>query len=265
MASTGTNRLVIKHQDGFGGNFVDSQYLGAAYDIKAPYIFERMMMKIYSSKNQFFTQKHLIGMLGSQGIGSMEIDSEIFRWYLEGAHEKLATSLGPVNPAITAPGLNNTTFQIELDLDYYHRPDVLMGEDSRYPLEIVEGPIPNGTGNVYTVRIQGDNPSDFLPVDQLDAGKQFSKVWTSVESEGNDVFGTQQVPASFQLESQLGAFAQSIEVTDKALRTQGRISLDWEHTNKITGKTSKVSQFIPYYEALMHEELTYSSFTVKMV
>jgi hypothetical protein len=265
MASV-NNRLVIKHYDGFGGNFIDSQYLGAAFDIEKPYVFENTMMKIYASKNQFFTQKQLLGLTGANSFGSMEIPDEVYRWYLRGAEEKLANSMGLVNATLTAPGLNGTTFQIKLDLDYYHKPDVLMGEDSRYPLQILDGPISDGTGYIYTVRIQGskDDPTMFLPLENLEEGAQFSKVWTSTPSEGNEDFGTQQVPNSFQLESQLGWFAQSLEITDKALRDQGRLALDWVYTNPMTGKEQKVSQFIPMAEAMMHDQL-YESMEAAMV
>ena len=156
--------FVIKHLNGFGGSFIDSQYLGASYETGKPYVFENTLMKIFSSKNRYFTSKFLLGMTGGKAGGMQEIDSEIYRWYLQGAEEQCAYSLGVVDAANTLPGLNNTTFQIQLNLDYYHNPDVLFGEDADFPLEILDGPIPNGSGFIYTVRIQGDDPSVSFPL-----------------------------------------------------------------------------------------------------
>lgn len=147
-------------------------------------------------------------------------------------------------------------------MDYYHKPDVLFSEDNEVPLYIVDGPIQDGTGYIYTVQIQSDDPQMFLNPIYLEEGRQFSKVWTSIQSEYNSVFGTQQYPNSFMLESQLGYFGQSIHVTDKALRQQGRLAVEFMYTD-YAGKSQKVSTFMPMAEAKMWDELVYSSFVAK--
>lgn len=254
MATTG-NQFVIKRLDGFGGNFVDSQYLGASYETGKPHVFENTLTKIFSSTSRFFTGKLLVGMTGGKQFGTQEIDTEVYRWYLQGAEKKSARSLGQLDTANTLPGLNNTTFRIWLDLNYFSKPDVLMPEDNEYSLEIVDGPTPYGGGYVYTVRIQGDSPETFMDTDLLEGGREFDKVWTSVQSEFNGVFGTQQFPNSFMLESQVGAFAQQFTVTDKAWRDQGRMTIDFMYTDPMTGKSQKVTKFLPMAEAMMNNEL----------
>lgn len=263
MANAKSN-LIIKHLEGFGGNFLDSQYLGAAYETGKPVVFMQTLAKVFSSQDRFFTGKPLIGMTGAKSYGTKEIDNEIFRWYLQGAEEKFARIIEVLDAGNTTPGLNNTTFRIKLDLDYYHNPDVLLPEDPNYPMAIVDGPIQDGVGYVYVVRLQGDDPTAFVPPSLLEVGKEFSKAWTSVASEYNDVFGTQQVPNSFMLESQVGAFAQSIHVTDKAMREQGRLAVEFLYTDPRTNKESKVSSFLPMYEAKMHDEL-YMSMEAQMI
>jgi len=215
MATT-KSQFIIKHYDGFGGNFVDSQYLGNAYETGKPYVFENTLMKIFSSTNRFFNGKLLTGMTGAKSYGTKEIDSEIYRWYLQGAEKKSARSLGDLEASNTTPGINNTNYRIWLDLDYFAAPDVLLPEDNDFPLEIVDGPTPYGAGFIYTVRLQGDNPGAYVPQYLFEAGREFDKGWTTTASEYNDEFGTQQVPSSFMLESQVGAFAQKFTVTDKA-------------------------------------------------
>lgn len=61
MATT-RSQFIIKHYDGFGGNFVDSQYLAASYETGKPHMFNNTLMKIYSSQNRFFTGKPLLGI-----------------------------------------------------------------------------------------------------------------------------------------------------------------------------------------------------------
>lgn len=255
MASTRGSSFVIKHYDGFGGNFVDSQYLARSFDTGKPHVFENTLMKIFSSRNRFFTAKPLTGMTGAKSYGVKEIDTEIYRWYLQGAEEKVARSKGVVDAAVTMPGYGNTPFQIWLDLDYFAEPDVLMPEDNDYHLEILGDSIAHGDGYLYTVRIQGDDPTVYLPSSLLAESKEFSKVWTTVASEYNEKFGTQQIPASFMLESQVSAFAQKFTVTDKAMRDQGRLGVEVLYTDPRTGKEQLMRSFLPMYEAKMHDEL----------
>lgn len=245
--------LIIKQYQGFGGNFVDSQYLGASYDAGKPYVFENTLTRIYSAQSRFTTLKPLLGMTMGKSNGSMEIPAEMFRWRLQGAEEKTARVVEVVDTNAT-PGLNGLTFRVKLDLDYYARPDVLLPEDNEFPCAIVDGPIQDGTGYIYTLRLQTDNPAAYLDPKYLEQGRQWSKGWTSVASEYNPEFGTQQVAASFMLESQLGFFAQKITVTDKAMREEGRLGFDFLATDA-SGNTSKVSRFMPYYESKMWDTL----------
>lgn len=250
--------LIIQKMEGFGGNYVDSDYLGAAYDATRPHVFEDTLSVIYSSSSRFFSLKPLLSMLMSKGAVK-EIPTEIYRWRLQGAEERAAISLDNLEETNKAPGLNNTTFRIKLDVDFFHYPDVLFSEDNTMPLAIVDGPIADGVGYVYTVRIQTDNPAAFLDPRYLEPGRQFTRVWSTVPSEANRWYGTMQAPSTFMLESQVGFFAQGIEVTDKALREDGRLILSF-----IDDKGNKVNRFIPYYEAKMQNEL-YRSIEVQLL
>lgn len=262
MATPGS-QFIIKKLEGFGGNFLDSQYLGAAYETGKPEMLESALMKIYSARSRYFTAKPLLGMTGAKKIGTKEISTEMYRWRLTGAEERFAVVLENVENSNDYPGLNNTTFKIKLNLDYYAHPDVLFGEDNEYPLAIQEGPIPDGTGFIYIVKIQGDNPTVYFPVAHLNPGKEFNRVWASVPSEYNQWFGTQQAPNSFLLESQLGQFAQAIHVTDGAMREEGRLAFDFMASDG-NGNSKVYKSFMPYYEARMWDEL-YKSMEVQMV
>lgn len=211
-----TSQLIIKKYEGFGGNFVDSQYIAASYETGKPYMFQRALQRIFTSYSDFTTGKPLMSMLDRKGGSTMEIDTEVFRWRLEGSEIKYARSVENLEANNPAPGLNGTPFKIKLDLDYYTRPEVLMGVNPEYPLQIIDGPVQDGSGFIYTVKIQSDNPSLSFPQSDLEIGKEFNKVWTTTSSERNSEFGGQQYPGNFMLESQLSTFAQKLEITDKA-------------------------------------------------
>lgn len=247
--------FIIKKYEGFGGNFVDSQYLGRAYDSSKPHVFENTLMKVFSSQSRFFTGKFLLGSTGAKSYGTKEIDSEVYRWYLQGAEYQCARSGGLVDSSLTLVGYGNTTFQWRMDLDYYAEPDVVSPEDNRFHIELIGTPIPDGEWHVYTGRLQGDDPSAYIPAYLFDNGQEFSKMWTTVQSEFNEIGGTQQVPSSFQLESQVSFFEQHFTVTDKAWRDSGRLGVEVIYTDPRTQKESITRSFLPMYEAQMHNEL----------
>lgn len=256
----GQSRYITRIYEGFGGKFIDSQYLGAAYDSGKPYVFENLLRRVYSAKSRFMGAKPLLDMVGRSGVKT--IPTEVYRWQLVGAEYKCARVMENLEVGNTAPGLNGTTFRVKLDLDYFDYPEVLMGEDTNWPVQIVQK-IADGTGTIYVLKLQGDNPANFFPTWMLEVGREFTKVWTSVQSEYNEYFGGQQYPEIFKLENQVSAFAQSITITDKALRDQGRLGITILATDE-NGKMRKIDRFVPYAESKMYEEL-YKSMDAQMM
>lgn len=254
--ATPKSSLIIKQWEGWGGSFVDSQYLGAAYETGKPQMLEGAITKIFSSNSRFFTGgKNLLAMTAGKGTtGTMEIESDMYRWKLQGAEQKSARIIENLESSNLTPGLNNTTFRVKLDVDWYVMPDVLLPEDNNFPLEIVEGPIPDGTGSIYVVRLQGDNPSRYLDPKYLESNREFDKVWTSIPSEFNQWYGTQQYPNAFLLESQLSYFGEKFTVTDKAWRESGRLEVEFLYTDD-SGREQRVNKFLPMAEAKMWDNL----------
>lgn len=115
--------LIIKHWDSFGGNFIDSDYLAAAYETGKPHYLPGALMKIYSSGSQFFKVKPFLNLVGMGTNGGTEVETEIVRWRLQGAEYKCARVIENVESSNTTPGINNTQFRVKLDLDYYAYPD----------------------------------------------------------------------------------------------------------------------------------------------
>lgn len=255
-----SSKFIIKSYDNIGGNFVDSDYI-FHYEGNKPAMLEGALQRIFSSQSNFFNAKPLTALTNTTPGGVVEIDTEIFRWVLQGAEYKQATSIENLEINNPAPGLNGTTFRIKLDLDFYRNPDVLFSEDNDFPIAIVDGPIADGAGSIYVCKLQTDNPEAYLPPYLLDAGRKFNKVWTSVQSEFNERYGTIQLPSSFQLESQLGFFAQGYTVTDKALRNSSKLGIKFLYTDS-SGKSSQVEKFIPTVDAI-HKDTFYKSMEVQ--
>jgi hypothetical protein len=247
------SQLIVKKYEGFGGNFIDSQYMGQSYEMGKPHMIQRPLQMVFTAKNDIFERKPLMAMMAKMG-GTKEIDTEIYGWNLQGADTKFARIVEVLDPTNLTPGLNNTTFRIKLDVDFYASPEVLLGATPDYPLMIIDGPVQDGVGYVYTVRIQSDNPALSYPVQYLQVGAEISKGWTTVSSEYNFERGGSQYPGAFKLQSQISAFGQEYTVTDKAMREQGRLGIDFQYED-INGKKTSISRFMPMVEAKLYDEL----------
>lgn len=254
MQYNNTSHLQTRVYDGFGGNFFDSDMLAAAFDAGKPHVFDRIMGQVFSSTDRF-NGKPLLGMTLAKGK-TVEIDNEIYRWKLVGAQEKNLRSVEVLDglTSSSTPGINRTEFRIKLDEGWYAYPDVIEGEHDDYKLEIVDGPVAEGNGYIYTVKLQTDSFSKYFPFSLLEVNKEFSKVWTSVPSEFNSDFGTMQFGSTFELECQVGAFAQEFTVTDKAMREDGRLAIPVPYRDK-DGKVKTKEKWMPLAEAKNEDEL----------
>lgn len=249
-----SSNLIVKHYAGWGGSFVDSIYLGKAYETGKPELLFNFMMKLYSSNTNIFTSKPLLSMVDDKSITKKEISTDVFTWKMYGADQKFARSLENLESSNPNIGLNGATFRIKIDQDYYKKPEVLLGTSPEFPLEIVDGPFPDGKGFIYIVKIQGDNVTTAFPKEHLEAGKEFSKAWTSVQNEYNSLRGGQQYGGHFMLQSQIGAFGQELTVTDKAWRENGRLNIFANYKDR-NGVEKSMNMFLPMAEAKMEDEL----------
>lgn len=251
------SHIQTRKYDAIGGKFFDSDMIAAAYDKGAPHVFDRIMGQVFSSTDMF-NGKPLLGMTLAKGK-MMEIETDVYRWRLVGAQEKALRSvevLDGLDAAGATPGLGKQPFRIKLDEGWYSHPDVIEPQHDDYKLAILEGPIQDGNGYIYTVELQTDSYTKFLPQDLLEPGKEFTKVWTTVPNEMNEWFGTMQFGSSFELECQVGAFANEFIVTDRMMREDNRmIGMEIPYRDKDTGKVKFAEKFISVAQAKLEDQL----------
>lgn len=211
--------ISLHEHDGFGGSFYDTRHLSNFYNYDQPHHFGMMVANIFTSADRF-TEKILTGLTLARG-NYVGIDDDIYRWCLSGDDTRLFRVSDFVETGNNRPGFNNQEFRIVLDKPWMHEPDIIMGEDNRLLLEIVGHPQQIGEGRyMYTVRMQSSDPTFYMPVDQIQVGRTFRKSSTSVGTELNQLYGTGQWGSQIELQSQIGAYAEKVEVTDKIVRKE---------------------------------------------
>lgn len=204
--------------EGLGGNSFNSTHLTRTYGLDKPHDLsanEVNMAQLFSATDRY-NDKPLIGMTEAKGKKTY-LTSDQYTWKLRG-HQKQKLRVVQVVETSTTPGLNQQNFTIVLDKGWFKQPDVIIGENNNYPLEVIGEPKRTSVGWEYTVRLQTDDDNLSFPVGLIQLGKEFNKVGTSVGGEMNQDYGTMQFNSVFELRGQLGYVAEEVTMTDKALR-----------------------------------------------
>lgn len=210
---------VLQEHEGFGGSSFDTRKLSDFFNYDKPHNFGKMVSKIFTSSSRF-TTKILTGMTYAQG-NFYAIDNDIYRWALTGDDERLFRVVEFVEVGNARPGYAQASFQIVLDKGWLREPDVLLCENNNYMIRIIGDPQMTGEGTwLYTCKVQGSDPTLYIPTDQIDVGMTFKKATTQVGTNMNQKYGTGQWGAQLELQSQIGAYAEEFKVDDKLIRKE---------------------------------------------
>ena len=244
--------------EGFGGNSFNSTHLVRTYGLDKKHDMSKNDVNIAQlfSATDMYHDKPMIGMTEAKGKKEY-ITSDRYTWKLRGYSEVKLRVVEVVETSVR-PGENQSTFDIVLDKPWFREPDVIIGENNKYPIEIVGDPKSHGLGWRYTCQLQTDDNSYYLPVDLIQVGKAFIKRSTAVVSEDNNKYGTIQFNSIFELESQLGMVAEKLEFTDKMLRVDKNNAESMAKTWAVPfrDKAGKVwTNFMPMAEAEMMNQI----------
>ena len=227
-----SGQVKTREYTGFGGDRFDAKHVGQLFNYEAPHRFDTYIAKIYSSSDRFDTKQFTGATLAK---GKMkEIMQDRYTWLLEDDDEKAFTVVANVEAGNTAPCWNNGTARIVLDESWLHEPDVLVGADNNFPVEIVGTPVPYQGGAMYTIRLQDSDPDASLPIDLLEVGQVWRKQSTSVGTDNNQIWGTTQFGSYQELECQIGQYAENVTVEEKLIRLEKSVRENGGKTDGIS-------------------------------
>lgn len=271
--SVRSSQIVLREHEGIGGSDFDSLMLSNFFNFDKPHHFGQMVANIFTSSN-IFSNKVLTSLTLAQG-NFVGIDSEIYRWTATGDDARVFRVTELVETTNTRPGFAQQEFSVVLDKPWVHEPDILMPEDNRFLVEVVGHAQQLGEGRyLYRLRMQSSDPTKYLPAEYIQPGRTFRKAATSVANTMNRIGGTGQFGSQIELESQIGAYAESRSVDDKiirkeiAARRKGNASIDRNGPGKYfsgytapvniltkDGKPVEIGMFMTFLEAEMNENL----------
>lgn len=207
------SKLITKQMP-WHANMTELNHLGAAL-IAKPDKFESKIGQLFTAER--YSDNPFTAMALKEGKQETT-NSSVWEWDLRAGITRPLVSMENVNkPTVTQPGKFKTTFKLKLDENWYEPGDIIHpgASNKKYQVRIQEEGMPQGNGFIYTVRLMSDNPQDFLPLQYLQAGQQWGKLYSQYE-EAAEQSGSTQYALPITLENRMSRFRKKYKVTGDA-------------------------------------------------
>ena len=233
------SNLIVKRMP-WHANMTEMNHLGAALLAK-PYVFEGKMNQLFTAIR--YSDNPLTGFLMGDNRKKV-ITSTSWEWELKGANTRPLVVVENVeNSANTQLGKFLLSFKIKLDENWYLPGDVLVpvNGSKKYTVRVQETPRRQGNGWIYTVQLNTTDPNLFVPLNLVQPGAKWAKVFAQYE-EGAEQSGSTQYSLPMTLRNRLSRYRKEFSVTGDAAQEVLAI--------KIADSTGKVhDMWIKYAEA----------------
>jgi hypothetical protein len=178
------------------------------------------------------------------GMGrSKEMNGIQYRWPLTGDSEKAVPVVGSFGDGSSTPGINSTTFRVKFPEKWFMMGDVLVPDDTNYPVRVMSEPYQDGNDFVYTLQLVTNDQSKFMPTALLENGREFSKDFHTVEHDHSRTSGETHYATPFMLENVMSTFRKKYSVTGAADSRVMIISLRDPKTGQETTTWTKYAEW----------------------
>ena len=146
------------------------------------------------------------------------IDADWVKWKLRGTGKVEAIQTRNLNEGVATPGIRNTEFPIELDVEYYVEGDIIAPEVAK-DIQVIVQDLPNGSGTrfVYTCVLVDSDGRSFFPQELLEQGLKWVKIGSAYGEASRGYGSTQFSGMSYiEFQSDLTDYGKQVEVTNKA-------------------------------------------------
>lgn len=214
MATLGS-KLITKQME-WNANMTEQSHLGRALIAKPEKLLDKMD-QLFSAQN-YYSDNPMYSMLMGMPNGKKEISSTEWEWDLKGANTRPLVVIENVEPvSSTTPGKFKRTFRIKLDENWFLPGDVIHPGTSnkKYQCRIQDEVQRHGDGWVYTVRLMTEDAQAFLPVQYLQPGTQWGKLYAQYE-EAAEQSGSTQFSLPISLKNKMSKARKQYKITDYA-------------------------------------------------
>lgn len=208
----------------------------ATFFMTEPATASEIVTRVYNKRNDY---KNALSFL-TTGMGrTKELDNIVYKWPLMGDSEKavpISVAQSTYNDGGSTPGINFTTFRVGVPEKWFALGDVLVPDDTRYLMRVMEEPYSDGSNFVYTLQLITKDPADYIPQALLAQGKELSKDYNIVEHDSSRTSGDTHYATPFWMENYMTTHRKMYSVSGAAQSKVLVISL-FNPQGKETAKT----------------------------
>ena len=181
-----------------------------------PALASEVITRVYNKMNGY---KNALSFLTTGTGRTKGLDNIVYRWPLMGDSEKavpISVAQSTYGDGGATPGINFTTFRVGLPEKWFTIGDVIVPDDTRYSLRVMEEPYQDGADFVYTLQLVTKDPTLYVPPTLLAAGKEFSKDYNIVEHDHSRTSGETTYATPFMMENYMTTFRKMYAVSGAA-------------------------------------------------
>lgn len=208
-----------------------------------PALASEIVTRVYNKQNGY---KNALSFL-TTGLGrTKELDNIVYRWPLMGDSEKavpISVSQATYGDGGSTPGLNFTTFRIATPEKWFTIGDILVLDDNRYSVRVMEEPFMDGNNFVYVLQLVTKDPTMFVPPALLVEGKELSKDFNVVEHDHSRTSGETSYATPFMMENYMSTFRKMYAVSGAAQSKVMVISLMDPASKKVSNTWVKYAEW----------------------
>lgn len=230
-------------QGNWHAGLTEANHLSTLF-LTEPSVASTLVTRVYNKMNDY---KNALSFL-TTGMGrTKELDNVIYRWPLMGDSEKaivITVAQSTFNDGGATPGIMGSTFRVGVAEKWFTIGDIVIPDDSKYAMRIMEEVTQDSTGNyILTLQLLSRDPNLYIPQSLLDTGKELSKDYNLVEHDSSRTSGETHYATPFWMENVMSTHRKQYSVSGAAQQKVLVISLMNPNTNETTSTWVKYAEW----------------------
>lgn len=208
-----------------------------------PELASEVVTRVYNKMNGY---KNALSFLTTGTGRTKELNDIIYRWPLMGDSEKavpISVAQSTFGDGGSTPGINFTTFRVGCPEKWFTIGDVLVPDDTKYQFRVMSEPYQSGADYIYELQLVTTDPSLYVPVALLEAGKELSKDYNIVEHDHSRTSGETHYAMPFMMENYMSTFRKMYAVSGAAQEKVMIISLMDPASKKVSNTWVKYAEW----------------------
>lgn len=225
----------------------------STFFLTEPSLASEVVTRVYNKRNDY---KNALSFL-TTGMGrTKELDNVVYRWPLAGDSEKavpISISQATYGDGGSTPGIAGTTFRVAVPEKWFTVGDVIVPDDTRYAMRVMEEVTsPDGINYVLVCQLLTKDASAYIPPALLETGRELSKDYNIVEHDMSRTSGDTHYATPFWMQNYMTTHRKMYSVSGAAQSKVLVISMMDPASKKVSNTWVKYAEW-EFYAQWMDE------------